>query len=385
MTTESSNIENSSEDPFTIHLLNTYTNIFFPIMEKELNLNASELYEVSHEMHKTVVSRLDAEGIEYSSLRNALTPMRNRREVAFLFDSRLAGDSYGHELAKSWLPALRANGPKKTAIQYGDLIGLPTNVAWPALEKHLVGPKDFPRLSPELYYVVYITNLSDGQAHKIDAMLGASQGPYLGHVDCTIWNPLMVGMSLPQFGLRVDDVIIMSMDDECESNPSGLPIEDYGFTFLGIESYLYNTFLEFRLDQGVPEWAGEDAALSLNVLGSQKKSFHDLKIVIDESRINYLEREHADSLENAGLSGLSIKEVAEAIKMKISKGLIFNLRFLEGKRTDANGNKVLDPLLDTHAFTVKADISSISGKIYRYMIGMKYSPVTHIAEVTTIF
>lgn len=349
----------------------------FQVITEEFNLGTDAVQDMARDMHRTVEKELAAADIAYATLRNALTPLPRRHEVAFVFDSNQAGGMYGRAISKLWLPALHKHGPKKTVIKHGDMIGIRPEIAWTALDKFLVCAKDFPRMSSEMYYIVYFTNLSAGQLQQMDKMLTASGGPYLGYVDCSTWNPLKLAMPLPQVGLRLENFIIAA-EREGYTNQEGFPFEDYGFEILGIEESLYDALLSFRLDQGIPQWAAEDSSISLSLLSGKQAPFEGIKVSIEASRIEYLKKNHAEAFQKAGLQDLQPDAVAAAVKQKITHGLVFNLRFIEGSR-----DGVPDPELNAHMFTVQAEFSDASGKIRRCQIGMKYILATHIAEVVT--
>lgn len=242
--TEPEDLVDSVEQPFTIHLLNTYDSVFFPVIADEFKAEPDKLQEMARGMHEVVVKQLASGGIKYEDLRNALTPTRGKKQVAFIFDSVRAGEAYGEEISKSWLPTLSKHGPEKTAIMRGDLIGLSAGFVHAELEKHLVGAKDFPRLPPVNYYVVYFTNLTNNQLTGMAAMLEGIAASYLGYVDCSTWTPLKHAMALPQFGLRLKKTMIMP-EFEGDVNPQGYPLEEHGFKILGVEQEYYDALLTF--------------------------------------------------------------------------------------------------------------------------------------------
>lgn len=91
------------------------------------------------------------------------------------------------------------------------------------------------------------------------------------------------------------------------------------------------------MDNGVPEWADEDSALTLTALGGAQNSLSELKLDLDYRRYIYVTSEthgHGASLRKAGLDGIDPEELARAIEAKIRSGLIFNLRFVLGTRED---------------------------------------------------
>lgn len=102
--------------------------------------------------------------------------------------------------------------------------------------------------------------------------------------------------------------------------------------------------------------------------------------MIDESRITYLNREHHNSLRTAGLSDLNINALANAIKAKLTNGIVYNLRFRLGKRGDQP-----TPELNALMYSVQVEFPADDGIVRRYQVGMKYTAETHTSEIVTFY
>lgn len=365
---------------FTIHSLNNYTNVFISSTAEAFDLDGDDIGVLIHDLHNDVTKELAKGGVDYVDLRWALTPRSSRAEVAFVFDSTVAGDQYGFEISKAWLPALWKHGPKRTAISQGDIIGAPSTWVWNELAGHLVGDDDFARLSTEQYYVVYFTNLSPSQLNAMDVALRDSTRAYTGYVDCSTWTPLKLCLLLPQYAIRDGDALIVPSDEDgCPhiSPPDG----GHGFRAVGVEQTLYGVVLDHRMDNGVPEWADSDSAFALTALGGALAPLRDLKLNLDESRFDHLtndERGHGASVRRAGLHGLGRDDLVRAIEAKIASGLVFHLRFVRGTRDG-------QPAPENNAlmFTVQVEIPDDTKKVRRYQVGVKYTPINHTGEVVT--
>lgn len=371
----------SSEATFTIHSLNSYTNVFLTSTSAAAKLDSEEVGNLIHELYREVLRELAKGDVNYADLRWALTPRSTHAEVAFLFDSTSAGSSYyGSEISKAWLPALWHHGPKRTAISQGDIIDAPSGWVWRELDKHLVRANDFPRLATEQYYVVYFTNLSSSQVTAMDSALRESTPAYLGYVDCSTWTPLKSFMLLPQYAIRTGSALIVPADEE------GLPHitpPDTGcaFRLVAVEQTIYGVVLDHRIDNGVPEWADDDSAIGLTALGGSQSPLRDLELDLGEARFIYLtseDRGHGASVRRAGLGGLSRDQLVAAIHAKIENGLIYNLRFVEGTRGG-------QPAPENNAvmFTTQVEFPDEAGKVRRYQVGIKYTSANHTGEVVT--
>lgn len=371
----------STRDEFVLHSLNNYTNVFLSSTARELDLGDRGIENLIHRLRRDVTSELQRGGIDYDGLRWALTPRATHSEVAFVFDSTATGsDYYGLEIAKGWLPALWSYGPKRTAISQGDLLTMPSNWVWRELDEHLVRTIDVPELATEQYFVVYLTNLSPTQITAMDRALRQSTAAYLGHLDCSTWTPLKSCMLLPQLAIRDRNALIVPADED------GIPhtrLPDVGrkFRLVGVEATLYGIVLDHRMDNGVPEWADEDSALTLAALGGARSPVRELELRLDQGRFIYLTDDsggHGASVRRAGLIGLTRDELAEVIQTKVAGGLIFNLRFKRGTR---DGKPA--PENDALMFTVQVELPDEAGKARRYQVGIKYNPARHTGEVIT--
>lgn len=374
--------DTQSPDPdgmFTIHSLNNYTNVFVSSTAKALDLNSEDVGDLIHELHGEVTRELAKGGVDYAELRWALTPRASHAEIAFVFDSTAAGGHYGYEISKSWLPALWNHGPKRTAISQGDLLDAPPAWVWKELDQHLVRTTEIPRLATEQYYVVYLTNVSPTQLSAMHSALQDFSAAYLGYVDCSTWIPVKAFMLLPQYAIRDGDALIVAADEDGSPHISP-PDSNHKFRLVGVEQTLYGVVLDHRMDNGVPEWADDDSALTLTALGGAQNPLSRLTLELDERRFMHLTSEagHGTSVSRAGLEGLSRDELARAIEAKIRIGLMFHLRSVRGTR---GGEPA--PENDALMFTVPVEFPDDTGKVRRYQVGIKYSPATHSGEVVT--
>lgn len=366
---------------FTVHLLNNYAYVGLTSMADALELDVEAVRDIIRAEHDGVVSELASFGVQYAQLGGALVPKSGRHEVAFVFDStRSTSGSYGDEFARRWIPIVKSHGPIRTAISSGDLLGVPSELVWREFETRLIRTRAFPKLSRELYYVVYLTNVSTSQlATMHEALTHASDG-YLGYVDCSVWNPLKRAMLLPQLCLRTDDVVITSKDDMGHANPQGYPYDLAGFRVVGVSDERFSLLLTHRLDNGVPAWAQEDSALALTLLGGARAPLHSSPVSIDERRIAYLRDGHGASLRKAGLENHDADELAAAIADKFANGLIYNLRFKSGSRDGVPAAE-----LDAFMYSVQVEFPDEAGLVKRYQVGLKYDARKHASEVVTFF
>ncbi|MEP9391914.1 hypothetical protein ABLE94_06575 [Gordonia sp. VNK1] len=369
------------DDEFFIHCLNNYSNIAISVIISDLGLQSDQVRKMIRQHHDLVVRQLEASSIDYKELGNALVPKPGRHEVAFIFNSRRHERvAYGYEIADLWVPALKQHGPEKTALRVGDVIGPPDEFIWQEFDERLVGPSGWPRLAAGGYFVVYMTNMSATQLTNTAAALLDSGGGYLGYVDCSTWCPFKFGLHLPQVGLRLRDAIICERDVDGYANLIGYPYEASGFQIVGIDEAIYGPFLSHRLDNGVPEWADVDSSVALSLLGGDLQPATTTRVVINESRIQYLNTDHGNSLRTAGLASLDHDALADAIKSKLTNGLVYNMRFKPGSR---NGKPA--PELNAMMYSVQVEFPDENGEVRRYQVGLKYTADTHTSEIITFY
>lgn len=367
--------------PFTIHSLNNYTNVGLTSLVEALELNPQAVRALILGGYLSVESQLAAVGIRYASLKGALVPNNRRYEAAFFFDSTcIDSDFYGLEIADHWIPAVAQFGPTTTALSVGDIVNLPSELVWKELDNHLVRKRPFPRVPSQHYFVAHITNLSKGQRERLHAAIGAATDAYIGYVDTTTWKPIMTGMLLPQVGLRSGDKVVTAQIEGEAPNPAGYPFEANGFTSVGVDEFNYGTYLDHRLDNGIPQWAAQDSGLSLTALGGDQQPVATSLLSIDDSRLEYLRKDHGSSLSGAGLDGLDREAFVVEVQKKLARGLVYNLRFIQGTQ-----GGVPAPENDAMMYSVQVAFPSTDGSIRRYQVGLKYRADAHTSEITTFF
>ena len=89
-------------------------------------------------------------------------------------------------------------------------------------------------LSPEQYFFVYFTNVSNAQLAVLDREMRTESAAYLGYVDCSGWTPLKTGLALPQVALRLDKKIITAEDDDGNANLHGYRFDEFGYEVVGV-------------------------------------------------------------------------------------------------------------------------------------------------------
>ncbi len=119
------------------------------------------------------------------------------------------------------------------------------------------------------------------------------------------------------------------------------------------------------------------------------RNISSMDLMLSEERFKYLTNEdhgrgHGGSIRKAGLAGLDRLELSEVIKKELDKGLIYNLRSIEGSKT-IEGTRVAEAKNDALMFSVQVEFSDISKTPQRYQVGIKYDTTKHCGEVVTMY
>lgn len=140
-------------------------NIMLDVMQRDLNLKYPQMGREIRAAHTATVNILADKGVDYSRLRGALTPRRDRHEIAFVFDSSESdGYDYGsavHERLLALLPAKDFS----CALLSGDLLIRDQDLGFLLLESglRLHRPVRAFGHTSELF-AIYVNNLTRGRA-----------------------------------------------------------------------------------------------------------------------------------------------------------------------------------------------------------------------------
>ncbi|MFF7098499.1 hypothetical protein ACFY9A_39990 [Streptomyces rubradiris] len=144
--------------PFNIHSVTTHNNLLLDAMRKRFNLTDGTFHRMMRTGHLHLSRTLDNLGIAYSGLAKALMPDHRRREIALLFDSKVASQRsngfYARDVAEAWISGLPRpkNGVPVNSLLHGDLLHAPADKVQAAMEKNVVYHRPFRVTHTELVY-----------------------------------------------------------------------------------------------------------------------------------------------------------------------------------------------------------------------------------------
>lgn len=91
---------------------------------------------------------------------------------------------------------------------------------------------------------------------------------------------------------------------------------------------------------------------------------------------------HEASVKEAGLLGLSADELTKALRTRMERGFMYNLRWVLGTKVE-DGTSVPWPANDALLFNVRIEFVAADGTLRLYTLGLKYTPASHDGEVVT--
>ncbi len=167
-----------------IHTLNARGNVMLPVLRERYSWTDSRTFREIRRLHSDFLDILRAKGIDYTSLRSALTPQSTKHEAAFLFDEQRCDNTFvpGAECADALFNALDSKTTR--SILGGELIDDKDEIARRLLRRSANVAKDLNFKHPCFCYVLYVNNLSEDNVAAIDSKLRAHKA-YLGYVPCT--------------------------------------------------------------------------------------------------------------------------------------------------------------------------------------------------------
>lgn len=332
-------------------------------------------------MHLVTVEAIAAKGIDYRKLDKALTPQRNRLELALLFDTaRISTGAYGFAVAKIVLPLLHLN--LSASIQLGDLI-LERDLQDHGIEllnRHAKLMRSVGVVDTNQIYCVYINNLTPKMASDIVQGV-ARYEPFIGYVDASTSSPMKdwLSISLVNGYLKHGPVMLNGHEDDVPNtedyNLKGWPLEERGYLCRSIQDMYFHLFLGYKIERRVVAGAESDTDFALTAISGRPLPFSELDVQVAEAKSTYLREQHGSSLSRAGLHELSDEELIATIKAKINDSYIYNLRYEASHETSLFN------------IIIEVSVPELSGgaKTTRLLASLAYEPHECRLRLVTLF
>lgn len=358
-----------------IHTLNARGNILLEVTRDYFNLTPEQVRREIQAMHGAMLGILAKKGIQYSRLRSGLTPVLNRHEAAFIFDSTVIESSwYGREVMRELLPLLE---PKSTqSILCGDLIGdnqaLINEILLDSLEpSRLVNFRH-----GTLLFAVYLNNMSEGTRRRIHASL-ATFPAYIGYIpaDFSTRAKTYLSTCLVNAFLKNGRVVILAHEDDRSNdeniNMLGYPFEDFGYRVLSLQNVHFGVFLSFKIERPVYAGFESDTEMALNAISDNVLDIKDFKVRIDPEKHGYLLSEKDGKLRKAQLVEFDRENLSELIQAKLAGNYIYNMVFLDEH--------------DVRKFSLMIEMErQDSGHPTRLAAGFEYLPEEQVLRLITL-
>lgn len=358
----------------TIFTLEARSNCMLEVVTKHFDLGEGRVFNEIQSAITQLRMILTAKGVQYPDLQKALIPNRKSVEYAFVFDWSKFGavPSYGREVMNIMLPLLAKgssrsvlvgdwNSKKRFADIFRESFGDSSNASL----------LNEPRRLDTLYFV-YLNNLTEASAARLDAAL-SKHAAYLGSIDLTYPSLLKAFLStmLARAFIQHKRTIIQSHEDDRDNtedaNIVGYDFEKHGYINRSVPMWLYGLFLSYKIERPVLPNDDSDTRFSLNAMTATPQPMPQCIVELDERKIEYLQRNKADSLHNADFNILSAAEIASQIQIKLTGNYIYNLS------RSKNGE------------TLKFNIIIENGKTVRNLCVLKYRPADQKLCVITFY
>jgi hypothetical protein len=347
-------------------------------MDGYFAMSPTQMQTMILDSHEITIRMLADKGIAYGQLRSALTPQRDKHELALLFDSQATGNRiwYGLPVYERILAALPKQG-FNCAFQIGDLIIKNQDYGFELLAREVILHRSVREFTyTNEIFAVYINNLTPTLAASLREQL-ESWDAYIGYIDCTYSSSGKDWMSvtLPSSYIKAGSVFIGEHEDDADldqdQNLLGWPFEEAGFTLRSIPSTYFQLFLSYKIERRVAP-GDTDTKYSLNVLSDKQADLSDFEIIIEEAKHEYV-TSHEGGLRAAGLSEVTREQLERQIRQRLARSYVYAM---ESKAHPAG---------ITNKFCVMLEFEDINDCPFRLLGAFEYQVDNKILRLITLY
>lgn len=361
-----------------IHTLNSRGNVLLPVLREHFALSDAHTFFEIQRFHRDCLNILQAKGIDYASLRSALTPQPTKHEAAFLFDEERCNNKGlpGVECAEVLFKAL--DSKTTHSILGGDLIDSRDAIARRLLSPALMIAKDLDFRHPCFCFVLYVNNLSERALADIDAKLRHHKA-YLGYLPCTYASlaKTFTTMSLMNLVIKQGNTIITGHeDDRPNTQDHNLHLHDYvaqGFRLKSIQSIYFSTFLAYKPEHMLLIESDDDLEIAVRAISPIVAPLNEFDVLIEDAKFQqYLHTVKLGKLQNAGLAELTKAELETAIRSKLRMNYLYNLEWVEA------------PTHQLSKFNILLEFPRAEGHPERVVVALEYRPSNRLLRLLTM-
>lgn len=351
-------------------------NVMLESMRDYFKLSTGHVRNEIQKMHADLIEVLASKSVSYADLRGALVPATDKHELALIFDSQEIESSwYGEEVIGKVLRILDER--VSCSVLCGDLIHKDQEFIYELLRTHLVAAREFEFVPSTLLYCVYLNNLTEKMADALHSGL-AQYRPYVGCIPVTYSSLEKTYLSpiLVRAFVKHRKKIIMPHEDDRPNkenvNMLGYPFEDIGYQYVSLHGSLYGVFLSYKIERPVFPGFESDIEFSLNSVSETIVPLADLRVQVEEAKLEYLKGNKAGSFSRAGLAEVSSEQLRSLIESKIADNYIYNMEHL--------------PEHSVTKFNVMIEVGSVPDEPQtRLMASLEYSPEKGVLRVITMY
>ncbi len=361
-----------------IHTLNARGNVMLPVLREHFAWTDARAFREIQRFHSDLLDILRAKGIDYTSLRSALTPQSTKHEAAFLFDEQRCDNTFvpGVECANALFKAL----DRKTthSILGGELIDDRDVIARRLLRRSAVVAKDLNFKHPCFCYVLYVNNLSEATIAAIDSQLRAHKA-YLGYVPCTYASlaKTFVSMHLVNLVIKQGDTVILGHEDDRPNTENhNLHLHDYmalGLRLKSLQSMYFSGFLSYKPEWMLMEESDDDLEIALRAMSEAVAPLTEFTVAIEDAKFEkYLMTAKLGKLKKAGLAALTKTELEAAIREKLRMSYLYNMEWVD------------EATHQLSKFNIMLEFPRQDGHPERMVVALEYRPAERVLRLLTV-
>jgi hypothetical protein len=361
-----------------IHTLEARDNIILDTVKNYFHLSFEEVGREIRDQYNIMLEELKLKGINYTKLKNILTPQKDKRDICLVFDTTLIDDpSYGYTIFKIYFPIISTYSG--VCVFEGDFLGsnenqmrikqeISTNIK-------MINYSTFK--NSRQYALIYITNLTNARVTKIIDELKPYK-PFYGYFDFFYSSLLKTYISniigQRYFILKKDIIVLSTHQDYHEENINtvGYNFGKYGFSIKSISEMNYLMFLSYKIERPYLDIDISDQLFSLSAIANIVLPLKTFQVRIDDNKFEYLRTKKSGSMKASKFRNLDKNKIEMVLTKKIESNYIFNLNFIKEHNT-IKFNTIIE---------IKSDGNQ---NPYKYLVSLEYIPDKNILRLITMY
>lgn len=318
-----------------IYSIEARDNFLLKTMYEHFDLTANKLQKEIIAAHKILTQVLIKTGVKYNEFRCVLTPSngKDRFEQLFVFRLTPNGNEVYSDIEKNIVELLDKNS--KHNILMGDLITFDSNLySVISLMYHTLGIQIDSKWAAN-YFLIYINNISKASIEKIDKFF-KSKYYYLGTCDMSFdskFKSYIFHVSVATQYVKIGNKIFnadpdIEFTEYSNVNNGCLDWKTAGYKVVGINQYLFDVFLRYKIDTTIGTVSSDDDRMinTLFITSDETCQLPINKVKIDKAKYLYLE----NNKQIFNRIGVKKEDFISEINKKILNQSWYNIEFKNG-------------------------------------------------------